>query len=419
MKRSPCPARAPALLGLLLTLQAVSAGAHGGLPETTSLALRPGHPEELLAGATFGAVVSRNGGQGWRWICSEALGQASGSPELLRWHPSGALLAVNGVALLRSVDGGCSWQAHPFFSGRGPADLAWHPAEPRRVWVVTGRSGAANGVFRSEDAGETFAAAGLVRGDLALSGVQVAPSEPRRLYVSGSGAQGPRLLRSEDGGDTWEELTPELPGLEQPYGLKVLRVAEREPERLWARAVSRGRTWLLESRNRGHTLQPVLELEDYLVGLEASGDGNTLWVATLERLYRLRQGAAATVLPRPEGNACVLREGATLYACGDPWVHGWALARSADEGDTWEPLFLLEHLQGPLACPVGTPVHTLCEPRWPALAQLLGREGTGPQPDAGTPPPGPSPRPGGCSATGAEGMAWLAVLALLRRWAAR
>ena len=175
----------------------------------------------------------------------------------------------------------------------------------------------------------------------------------------------PRVFRSGDAAATWEEMPPPAPELIRPYGLQLMRVAENDADHLWAHISSQGRTYVLESRDGGRTFLPVLTLDEALINAEASADGRTLWVATITRLLRSRDGAPGTTLPFPEGNACVQREGDVLYACGSTWVHDWALARSHDEGGTWEPLFSLPDIQGVLSCPAGTPTHDACGPRKP------------------------------------------------------
>ena len=136
----------PHLSLLLLALGAAPARAHNGYPDTTSVTVRRGHPEQMWLGATFGAVVTQNGGASWHWVCPEALGYASWAPEHYLWQADGTLLAATGAALIRSRDGGCTWAAHEFFSppgnsrlARWPKSLASLDTQPSRLWVSTGR----------------------------------------------------------------------------------------------------------------------------------------------------------------------------------------------------------------------------------------------------------------------------------------
>lgn len=413
--------------------------AHAGLPETSNITVRRDHPEELFVGATFGAVVSRDSGKTWQWVCLDAMGDVGWLPESFLWQAQGDLLAATGRSLIRSRDSGCTWTTHSYFATRQlrVVGLASPASQPSRVWVVTTRfdnvTDPSPGLYRSEDGGDTFT---LAHPGTGFKAVQVAPSDPKRLYVSGNIMGGVRLFRSSDEGGTWEEIIPTLPAFERPpYDLAVLRVAENDPDHLWARVASNRDTppagvfyYVLESKDGGRTFQSVLRspeltvdgVDEYLVSIETSADAGTLWAATPSRFFRSRNAQPATRLPLPEGNACVQREGDTLLVCGSTWVHDWALARTRDEGDTYEPLLSLPNVQPPSWCPAGTPVHDRCRALWPQFAASIGADPTlvgGGAPDAGTgEPPPPPPKPSGCSATGGlVPAACFLVLAFFRR----
>ncbi|WP_375768644.1 hypothetical protein NR798_44365 [Archangium gephyra] len=428
-----------------LALLTTPALAHLGYPDTTSVTVRRGHPEDMFLGATFGAVISRDSGKTWSWICPESMNYGGWRPETFLWQPDGTLLAATGAALIRSDDAGCTWTVHDYFKAQGlwPMGLASPPANPSRLWVTTGRSASPNGIFRSDDGGATFSPS--LRSDTAVfTAVKVAPSDPRRVYVSGGTATGLRIYRSDDEGEHWEEIAhpfPEYSAGSRPYDLFVLRVSDTDPDRLWARVSWQGWTYVLESTDGGRTFRSVLHpegqerdaIDEYLIGMEVSPDGNTLWAATPTRLFRVRAGESqATLLPLPDGNACVQREGDVLYVCGASRVHDWALATTTDEGQTYTPRFNLPDTR-PLACPAGTPTHEVCRPRWPQFAPTIGADPSLPSEetgdggtvdggadagtaDAGTTDPLPEPPKKGCSsATGLLPAACLLVLSTLRR----
>ncbi|HZI08124.1 MAG TPA: hypothetical protein VEZ71_29160 [Archangium sp.] len=431
-----------------LALLPTPALAHLGYPDTTSVTVRRGHPEDMFVGATFGAVISRDSGKTWSWICPESMNYGGWRPETFLWQPDGTLLAATGAALIRSHDSGCTWTVHDYFKSQGlwPMGLASPPSNPSRLWVTTGRSASPNGVFRSDDGGETFTPS-LRSGTAVFTAVKVAPSDTRRIYVSGGTATGQRIYRSDDEGEHWEEIAhpfPEYSEGSRPYDLFVLRVADTDPDRLWARVSWQGWTYVLESKDGGRTFRSVLHpegqdrdaIDEYLMGMEVSPDGNTLWAATPTRLFRVRAGESfATLLPLPDGNACAQREGDVLYVCGASRVHDWALATTADEGQTYTPLFNLPDTRPP-ACPAGTPTHDVCRPRWPQFAPTIDADpslpdetGDGGTVDGGTdagtsdggtidptPPEPPAPPKKGCSsASGLLPAAALLALSTLRR----
>ncbi|MDC0712605.1 hypothetical protein POL68_29345 [Stigmatella sp. ncwal1] len=388
----------------LLVLCALPAGAHMGLPETSNVTLRREHPEHMLVGASFGAVISLDSGETWRWICPEGMEVGAWRPERYFWLKGGDILAATGSALVRSRDNGCTWAAHPFFKDTWVTGLAVHPTDEQRMFASTGKPTSGNSLYRSHDGGETWEPLLPVSPDVRYSAIHLAPSEPTRLYASGQEAQQMFLSRSDDGGKNWTRLPQSLSEFIRPYNLILMRVSESSPDRLWVQVSDQGFTYVLESQDGGATLTLLMKIADVLVGVEASADGNTVWAATPVYLYRARQGEAPVTLPRPEGNACATRVGDTLYACGSSWVHDWALARSRDEGNTWEPYFGLHTIQGAHLCAEGTPVQRTCPQRWPQLADLFGapipQTPGEPSPDAGTSEPLPeTPPKKGCSTT--------------------
>ncbi|HVG63429.1 MAG TPA: hypothetical protein VNA24_32990 [Hyalangium sp.] len=407
------------LLVTLLALRAAPALAHAGLPETSNISLRQGSEDDLIAGASFGAVISRDRGQTWRWICPEGMGIGAWRPERYFWLSGGELLAATGNALVRSSDGGCTWVSHAFFKDTWVTGLAVHPTDERVLYAATGKPSVGNSIYRSDDGGTSWTELLPPRTDVRYATIRIAPSDPRRLYASGQDAEGMFISRSEDGGQTWSRLPQPLPQFQRPYDLIVLLVSEASPEVLWARVSAQGFSYLLKSTDGGVTLTQAMETADVIVGAEASADGRTVWVSTPVHMYRGREGEAFAELLLPNGNACALRVGSVLYGCGSSWVHEWAMARSHDEGTTWEPIFSLNGIQGSHACPAGTPVQQFCPSRWPQLAQILGAPtysdgGVEPVPDAGPsdPPDDPMPPGDSCGCSSATGLVPAALLFL-------
>jgi photosystem II stability/assembly factor-like uncharacterized protein len=417
MKTLPSPCWT--LLLTLLALRAAPVLAHGGLPETSNITLRRGSEDDFIAGATFGAVISRDRGQTWRWICPEGMGIGAWRPDRYFWLSGGDLMAATGNALVRSSDGGCTWTSHASFKDTWVTGLAVHPTDERIMYASTGKPSVGNAIYRSDDGGATWTAVLPPSTEARYSAVRIAPSDPQRIYASGLDAAGMFLSRSEDGGQTWTRLPQPLSQFQHPYDLILLLVSEASPEVLWARVAAQGFSYLLKSTDGGATLTQVMETADVIVGAEASADGRTVWVSTPVHMYRSREGEAFSELPLPIGNACTLRVGNVLYGCGSSWVHEWAMARSRDDGTTWEPIFNLNDIQGAHVCPAGTPVQQFCPSRWPQLAEILGAPtyndgGVEPSPDAGPskPPDDSMPSDSSCGRSGATGFVPAALLFL-------
>ena len=180
----------------------------------------------------------------------------------VRWiapspHDPGLLLVgIELGGLMRSSDGGQSWQDHRPGAQRDVHSLAWHPHTPGRAYEAGG-----GGAAFSTDAGESWQPAdeGLDR-HYSWS-VTVDPSDPDCWYVSAStgpfaahGRRDPQALiyRRRDG-EPWQSLSGGLPEPlpAMPYALLAT------DGRLFA-GLADGQLW--ESLNRGDTWTP-LQLE--------------------------------------------------------------------------------------------------------------------------------------------------------------
>ncbi len=77
-------------------------------------------------------------------------------------------------------------------------DLEIDPDTPTRIFAAT-----RTGMFRSEDAGETWAAAGQGLPSDAFTIVAQHPAERARLYAVSSSSG---LFRSDDGAESWRRV---------------------------------------------------------------------------------------------------------------------------------------------------------------------------------------------------------------------
>ncbi len=135
---------------------------------------------------------------------------------LCRSDPDIVFGAVEEGWLVRSTDGGQSWD-----NLKDGADFDSHtvtvlPDDPRAVVTTSG-----DGLFRSEDGGETFADVNAGIANRYLTHIAVHPDRPTVLYTAGAeipppgwgrpGGPGAEFYRSEDAGRSWRQLTGGLP----------------------------------------------------------------------------------------------------------------------------------------------------------------------------------------------------------------
>ena len=163
-----------------------------------AFALSPDDPTRLFAFIVgHGVVRSSDGGRTWERLPGQlppdvtALASAGGQPETL-------YVASAGSGLLRSTDGGATW-LQPTGDGayRTILALAVDPVARQTVYA-----GAEGGLYKSTDGGATWMALPYP-GDNAVA-LAVSPSAPNvALAISVSQDRQGLVYRSDDGGATW------------------------------------------------------------------------------------------------------------------------------------------------------------------------------------------------------------------------
>ncbi len=151
--------------------------------------------------------------------------------------------------IYRSLDGGATWQkVLSKDENTGAIDLAFDPrnaqtiygvmwASRRPPWTTGGAYGApGSGLYKSVDGGTTWRqlSKGLPSGsDLGRIGIAIAPSDPRHMYAMVQSTNAGGVYRSEDAGESWQRVNSE----ERVYGrgddFAWVRVHPREPDTIF------------------------------------------------------------------------------------------------------------------------------------------------------------------------------------------
>lgn len=160
-----------------------------------------------LCTAGGGIWRSEDAGATWRPLTDQmpttamgAIAAAPGSPNILyAGTGEGDIRSPLGVGLLRSIDGGATWEHLPAaaLTGTGIYDIAVDPGDSLHVWV-----GAVAGLFESRDGGQSWRA---LRAGLTWD-ISINPGDPREILVACDAG----LLRSANGGTSWSQVS--LPG---------------------------------------------------------------------------------------------------------------------------------------------------------------------------------------------------------------
>jgi hypothetical protein len=303
----------------------------------------------IMVGGSQGIAMLQEQPQGWElWERTDP--EWAGRRVWSLAQVPGAILAGTDAGLLRSVDGGTSWETLL------PGDVrvvAPDPADPRRLFAGLQPATA----WRSDDGGATWReltglgsaeerAGWHLPGATPLETLPLArvsafafdPAEPAVVYA---GIEIGGIYRSDDGGDSWRACNEDLSSLD------VHRLVPHplEPETIFAatetgvyRSVDRGASW------EGRPFE--------------TGAGYTR--------------ALLALAPDAADDRFVLLAGPAEV---DPW--GWAeeadgarcrLVRSVDDGATWRPLTfgLPDFFEGLIATIVADPAdpHSLVLGSW-------------------------------------------------------
>jgi hypothetical protein len=218
---------AGAVIAGLLCLTSTLAHANGRLPGATGLAIHPTDDRQLLLGLTYGLALSRDSGASWTWMCEEQIEGNGGDVDPSIVMTSDGTLVVlsltNGGVLVSRNDGCTFERAQGAVRANRGVDLTLDPSQPGRVLALLstidevldgGVPRFRNALAHSLDHGASWQVLATLPDDLFAETVEVAPSDPQRIYVSGTSSTDPLegiVERSDDGGSTWTRSTVRLP----------------------------------------------------------------------------------------------------------------------------------------------------------------------------------------------------------------
>jgi hypothetical protein len=377
-------------LSLALALYASSATANGRMPGATALSLADPDSRHILVRATFGFVQSFDGGSTWQWVCENAI-QVSGEsdpPTTVTADGTLVLLPPVGGALI-SRDHGCSWlKAASPLSGKRSIDLTLDPQNAARVLVVTStvskidESGLVtydNLLIETRDNAANFTELSQLPGDFRAETLEIAPSDPARIYVSGTASDSPLLgvlFCSENGGQTWTRRTLPLP--EGSGSLFISGIHPTDPDRVWVRVPARGDSFglypasLLVTKDKGEHFQVLADTQKAMFGFALSPDGAELaYGGPFDGLYvGASDGSSSFTKVNGIGVRCLKWTRAGLYACGSEPPDAFSIGRSTDRGKSFEALYRMTQTC-PQECNNLTGFATACRGPWQTIARAI------------------------------------------------
>ena len=410
----------PLVSGAIFTFlmsAAAAAGANGRYPSAQQLLVDPDDPGRLWLRATYGLATPGQSGAPWGWVCEDAVGYGSREDPMLAMAHGGRLYAGASSGVFVSADGGCTWDWDGSFGNAFVRDIATDGAHTQVVALAS--TPMDNGdyelvVWRAEGDPPVFTALGPpISRDLLGLTIDVAPSDPNRLYISGAmwplaasadagpytpgdastrGPNGPAfLLRSRDGGVTWERRRLRGASLyNRPY---IAAVHPTNPDVLYVRVqgddVKAGfvSSQLLYSEDAGDSFREVFRGAADLLGFALSPDASRVYVGLGDSRALGNQrpvdpaalGLYEAAVPDFsftrvfEGQiGCLTYSGENLYACGGHFSNGFEVGVSTDRGRSFRALLDFGGIAGPLTCPRSSRVNTFCGAAWPAVCDPIG-----------------------------------------------
>lgn len=180
-------------------------GAPAWLEPVRSLAFHPAISGTLWAAAGPG-YVTRDGGQTWSPV---------GAPRDVRSFSVDAsntntIYAGTSTSVYKSTDGGATWnETTDGLAGVVPHALAGSRANPDEVYASTD----VLGLLKSNNGGRSWQQTGISRRGFPWQGTPLAvdPFSPAKVYFGNQCSEGPCVRVSSNAGTTWQSITLTLP----------------------------------------------------------------------------------------------------------------------------------------------------------------------------------------------------------------
>lgn len=359
-----------------------SAWANGRPPQAMTLHVRPGNPQDMVIGATYGAMVSHDAGATWQWFCEYAVGYGGTYDPDYAISPAGTIFATtfDGIQVNRD---GCVFALSPFgqtnasqvaIDSTGAVIVAMvYPGDMTQIPPVPPD----HKVYKSTTDGMTFDAGTVVGiGDETWISLEVAPSDPLRIYLTGYrfvAGMGKTLVvyRSDDGGANFApEPTTDFTPVSSSSDLQVAAISTTDPDRLLMRVTKwsgvTGDAFYL-STNAGASWTKVLELTDAGRGAIYRANGDAVIGTSVSGIYRSIDGGANFALvsaPAPDAGTpvgpevtCMLEIDGEVWACTNNYQaapYAFGVMKTTDLLSWTGVMTFQDSITGPVNCPAGT-----------------------------------------------------------------
>ncbi len=310
--------------------------------EVNCLAVHPDHPAVVFAGDRHCLQRSDDGGDSWTQVYPQE-GPAFHWFDFVSVSPTDPAVLYAGFhfynyitdqpieypqgTILKSVDGGSSWQSLLVVDGDACQSLAVSPANPSLLFAAY-----TEGIYRSSDGGTSWTKVF----DQYIYTVVPAPIDAAVAYAATANG----VYKSSDGGNHWQIMNAGLTRL----SILALAIDPAVPETLYAGTWGDG---LFKTLNGGILWTPIapeLAQEDILALAVDSASPRRIYAGTQNQgLWESPDGGASwhrleTTIPAPGAVGTLTfapADGGTALFAGVAGSGGYL---SFDQGLTWTPL---------------------------------------------------------------------------------
>ncbi|WP_298755246.1 glycosyl hydrolase [uncultured Psychroserpens sp.] len=243
----------------------------------------PNKPNLYYFGATGGGIwKTLDGGRSWDNISDGFFGGSIGAITVSKSDPNvmyvgGGEKTVrgnvsSGYGIWKSVDAGKTWASSGLKNSRHVPRIAVDPTDHNIVYAgVLGniyKPTQERGVYKSIDGGKTWKKTLFSNQHAGVVDLIIDPTNPRILYAStwrvqrtpyslSSGGDGSALWKSTDKGETWTEISTKKGFPEGTLGIIGVTVSPVNNQRVWAIVENKDKGGLYRSEDGGETWKQV------------------------------------------------------------------------------------------------------------------------------------------------------------------